>query len=106
MGLDEWNTILQVASVVVLGATFLIGAGALWTSYVVNKRQAERIATLERDTADALKSVAETNERTQKLELEAAVQRERAAKADERAAKAELALAELMRRTTPKEVNT
>jgi hypothetical protein len=81
MGLEEWNTVLQVASVVVLGVTFLIGAGAVWTSYLVNKRQGERMAAMARDTANASKAAAEANARAAEANAEAAQARKETAEA-------------------------
>jgi hypothetical protein len=88
MPLEELNRILQFASVVVLGLTFAIGAGAVWTSYLIGKRQEER-------TAKALADAAKANERAGKLELEAAQQRERAANAERE-------LLEMQERMTPR----
>src|SRR5437667_5063308 len=61
MTLEGLNTFLQLASAVILALTFLVGAGAIWTSYRLRKRQSARIAA---------------------IELEAAQQRERAAVAE------------------------
>jgi len=70
MTLEEWNTALRVASVVVIGVTFLIAAGALWTSYLVNQRQEERIAAIGNDAATANLKAAQINERAEQLALE------------------------------------
>src|SRR5262249_31175305 len=86
--LEDWNTVLQVGSAIVLCATFVIGTGALWTSYVLGKRQELRIAAIQRDAAEA-------NERTKRLEIEAAEQRERAAVAERQ-------LLELQQRMKPR----
>jgi len=75
MTLETWNTVLQFASAVLLGLTFVVGAGAIWTSYVLNNRLTERVAGVGRDAAVA-------NERAGRIELEAVQQRERAAKAE------------------------
>lgn len=96
MTLEDWSTVFQFASVILLGLTFAIGAGAIWTSYLVGKRQQERIATAGQQaaeanekaakategTAKALADAANANERAGKIELEAAQQRERAANAE------------------------
>jgi hypothetical protein len=43
MSLEHWNTVLQFASAVLLGMTFAVGAGAIFTGYLIGKRQDERI---------------------------------------------------------------
>src|SRR5438309_2050260 len=92
MTLEDWNTVLQFASAALLGLTFAVGAGAIWTGYVLGKRQDERIVATERGTADA-------NERATKLELEVAQQRERAAKAEHD-------LLALQQRLAPRRINS
>lgn len=82
MTLEEWNTIFQFGSAILLGLTFAVGTGAVITGYFLGKRQEERIAIAGEGTAKALAEVAAANERTTKLELEASQQRERAAKAE------------------------
>jgi len=96
MRLEDWNTVLQFASAILLGLTFAVGAGAIFTGYLIGKRQEVRIAATEQGTAEANKKAAEAgegtakalaqvaaaNERATKLEFEAAQQRERAAKAE------------------------
>lgn len=96
MKLEDWNTIFQFASAVLLGLTFAVGAGAIITGYFLGKNQAERIAGTEHAAAEANKRAAEAgegtakaladaasaNERAGKLELEASSQRARAAKAE------------------------
>lgn len=115
MKLEDWNTVLQFASAVLLGLTFAVGAGAIFTGYLISKRQDERIVATERGTADANKRAAEagegtakalaeaaaTNERANKLEIEAARQRERAAKAEHDLLELQQRLA--WRRISPKE---
>jgi hypothetical protein len=73
MTLEEWNTVLQFASAALLGLTFAVGAGAIWTGYVLGKRQEGRIAATEHGTAEANRKAAEASERAGKLEKEAAI---------------------------------
>lgn len=61
MKLEDWNTLLQFVSAVLLGLTFAVGAGAIWTGYVLSKRQDERIARISRDVAEANARAAEAN---------------------------------------------
>jgi hypothetical protein len=77
MTLEGWNTFLQFASAVLLGLTFAVGAGAIWTGYVLGKRQEVRIAATERGTAEANKKVAEAGEGTAKALAEVAAANER-----------------------------
>jgi hypothetical protein len=51
MKLELWNNLFQQTSVVLLGITFFVGAGALWTSKRLNVLQAERLIKLETDLA-------------------------------------------------------
>jgi len=53
MTLEDWNVVLQILSAVVLGATFLIGSGALWTSYLVGLRQEARLAEMNQRAEEA-----------------------------------------------------
>jgi len=78
MTLEDWNTLFQVASVVLLGFTFVVGALAILTDRQISARQAARMASAARD----------------------------AAMANERAAKAELELAQLRKRQDPRQLNT
>jgi hypothetical protein len=80
--LESLNTALEVASAILLGLTFIVGTGAIFTSHVLNKRQEERIALVQKDTADA-------NNR-------AGVASQRASEADERA-KGLVVMAETLR---------
>jgi len=88
MTLEGWNTILQFASAVLLGATFVVGAGAIWTSHRLGQIQQERIAQADRAAAEARQAAAEANEK--------------AALLNDRAARAELQLAELDRQQGPR----
>lgn len=69
MSLESWNTVLQFASAVLLGLTFMVGAGAIFTSYVIVKHQEERIAIAGRDAANALERAAELNRKTEEERL-------------------------------------
>lgn len=69
MTLEDWNTILQFASAVLLGLTFAVGAGAVWTGYVLGRRQEERIKATEKATADANARAAEANEKAEQERL-------------------------------------
>jgi hypothetical protein len=49
MTLEFWNTIFQWGAVGLVALTFVFVAGAVWTSNLINERQATRLATLESD---------------------------------------------------------
>jgi hypothetical protein len=51
MTLEFWNTIFQWGAVGLVALTFVFVAGAVWTSNLINERQAARVATLESDVA-------------------------------------------------------
>jgi hypothetical protein len=78
MSLEHWNTVLQFASAVLLGLTFAVGAGAIFTGYLIGKRQDERIATTERDAAEANERAAELEAKAAQLQLD--LEKERAAR--------------------------
>jgi len=73
--LENWKTIFETGGVILLGLTFLFGAGALITSRKVNELQAQQLREFDKDLTTA------------KMDL--AKQQERAAHADERAAHAD-----------------
>lgn len=96
MTLEDWNTVFQFGSAILLGLTFLFGTAAILTGQILSRRQEARIASAQWDaaqaneraaeaeagTATALVETAAIKERANKLELEAAKQRERAARAE------------------------
>ena len=92
MSLENWNTVLQIASVVLLGLTFAVGTGAIITGYLIGKRQEERIATTGRDAAEANSRAAEAGEGTAKALAAAAVANARAAELEASAAQLQLDL--------------
>src|SRR5436305_3826275 len=80
---EDWYWFCQVSSLVLLGATVVLGAGALFAGNVLNKRQASEIATLK--------------ESTEKQKGETARANESAGKANESAARAQKETASLYR---------
>lgn len=79
MTVEDWNTLLQIGSVVLLGLTFAVGGTAFWTASRLAKQQAERIAANELGTANA-------NARAAKSEADAAKANEGLAKSNEKIA--------------------
>ena len=55
MSLESLHIVLNVASAVLLGLTFIVGAGAIITGLRLGNRQAERIAVVTHETAMANK---------------------------------------------------
>jgi hypothetical protein len=47
MNVESLNSLFQWASVGLIAITFFVGAGALWTGSIINKRQTERLVLLE-----------------------------------------------------------
>ncbi len=80
MPLESWNTFFNFASAILLGFTFAVGAGAVITSHFVNKRQSERLVTLEtarlrqeQETAEAKRALLELQERARPRTIDADV---------------------------------
>lgn len=78
MTLESWNTVLQFASAVLLGLTFAVGAGAIFTNHILSKRQEGRIASVQKEAAEANKQAgqafqraSEADERARALEVRA-----------------------------------
>lgn len=59
MPLEEKDLLLKYASGVLAGLTFMVGIGALVTAHTLGNRQAEKIARLEKETAEAKQKQAE-----------------------------------------------
>jgi len=105
MTLEDWNTFLQFASAVLLGLTFAGGAWAIWTGYVLGKRQEERIATAGRDASDANKKAAEAGEGTAKALAQVAEANARAAEANRIAEQERLARLQIEARFAHRKVS-
>jgi len=92
MSLEQWNTVLQFSSALLLGLTFAVGAGAIFTGYLIGKRQDERLAVTERDAAEANKQAALAGQGTASALAQAAAANERAAGLEAKAAQLQLDL--------------
>jgi len=92
MSLEQWNTVLQFSSALLLGLTFAVGAGAIFTGYLIGKRQDERLAVTERDAAEANKQAALAGQGTASALAQAAAANERAAGLEAKAAQFQLDL--------------
>jgi hypothetical protein len=71
MPLEVWYTSLQVGSIVLLGLTFIVGGGAIFTGIKVNRRQAILIEGLKRQNLETESKL--EAERTTRLELERSI---------------------------------
>jgi hypothetical protein len=88
-----------------LGLTFAVGAGAIFTGYLIGKRQDERIATTERDAAEANKRAAEAGQGTASALAQAAAANERAAELEAKAAQLQLDLEKERAARLPRSIN-
>src|SRR5687767_8438713 len=59
VSLDSWNDLFNSLGVVLIGATFIVGLGALLTGRQINKRQAAALVTLSTELARAHTALAE-----------------------------------------------
>lgn len=105
MSLEHWNTVLQVASAVLLALTFAVGTGTVFTGYLISKRQDERIATTARDAAEANKQAAQAGQGTARALAEAAAANERAAGLEAKAAQLQLDLEKERAARLPRSIN-
>jgi hypothetical protein len=78
MNVEFWNSVFQWGSVALIAITFVFGAGALWTSNRINKRQTGRLVALEKDLTDAKASLAKQQERAANAERQLLELQERA----------------------------
>jgi hypothetical protein len=68
--LESWHTILQWSAAILVGITFLVGIATVWVGDRVNRRQTERIAGLEKATAEAKQKQAEAERENAEAQLE------------------------------------
>lgn len=78
MSLDNLNTFFNFVSAVLLGVTFAVGAGAVITGHLLNKRQAERLVRMETDLTNAQRQLAEQQARAATAERDLLELKERA----------------------------
>lgn len=86
MTLEWWNNFFQIASAVLLGLTFAVGLGAAWTGSRVNKRQAERLAIVATQAAEANAQAANAYARAAEANLKAEEERLARVKIEQRLA--------------------
>jgi len=72
MSLEGWKAAFEIVGVILLGLTFLAGAGVLITSNRVNARQAERLRQFDQDLTGAKTELGKQQERAAKAEHDAA----------------------------------
>jgi len=54
---ESWHSVFEWLSIILVAGTVIAGAGAIITSRIINKRQAEKILGLERANIDAQKEL-------------------------------------------------
>ena len=82
MSVEFWKTICDWAAVVLVGLTFIAGAGALLAGRVLNSRQSEQLRKFEADLASAKTDNLTLQKQVAILQTDASIQQERAAKAE------------------------
>jgi hypothetical protein len=102
MSVETFKSLFDVLTVVLLGLTFLAGAGVLITGNIINQRQSEHLKVFDSDLTKAKSDLATQQERAAKAEGNIALAEQHAAEAtkaagqaNEKAAKAQLELARL-----------
>lgn len=78
MSLEALHSLFQIGSVVLLGLTFFVGAGALITGNRLNRQQAERLRTFDADLTAAKLALADQQVRAAAAEKELLELKERA----------------------------
>jgi hypothetical protein len=79
MSVEQWKSLFDIGTVVLAGLVFLLGAGALITGNIINKRQSEQLTQFARDLrdkdvkiAEAQRDAADANAKTAGLRLDIA----------------------------------
>jgi hypothetical protein len=105
MSVEAWKAIFDWGTVVLVGLTFVFGAGALITGNILSERQEKELSQVKLQTASAQKDADDANERSKSLEhanlelrSQVATLETGAAKQQERAAEAEQELLRLQDR--------
>src|SRR5690242_13901961 len=98
MSVEGLKTFFDWGTVVLLGLTFIFGAGALVTGNVLNKRQEKELTQLRKETGEANEKAGQANERAGELEKDAATLRKEAE--DERLARVKIEASVAWRRLT------
>jgi hypothetical protein len=97
MSVEAWKSFFDIAAVVLLGLTFIAGAGVLLTGNVINRRQETKLLQFEGDITRAKSDLAKQQERAANADSRVAGLEDEASKQQERAAKAEGELLKLQR---------
>jgi hypothetical protein len=59
MSLENWKSVFELGSIVLLGLTFVFGGGVFWTTREVNKKQAEELRQFQLQLTRARRETAE-----------------------------------------------
>lgn len=73
MSVEAWKSLFDMLTVVLLGLTFLAGAGVLFTGNIVNNRQAGQLRQFNTDLTTAKTELSKQQERAAKAESQIAV---------------------------------
>jgi hypothetical protein len=93
MSVELWKGIFDWAAVVLVGLTFIAGAGALITGRILSHREEERLRQFDSELTGAKNELVKQQGQTAQVEVALEAQKERTAKAEKDASDAALALA-------------
>lgn len=93
MSVELWKAVFDWAAVILVGLTFIAGAGALITGNVLSNRQDEQLRQFSSDLTKAKTSLAEQQERAATAEGNIALAEQHASEADAKAEGFRLAIA-------------
>ncbi len=85
MSVEAWKSLFDIAAVVLLGLTFVAGAGVLLTGNIINKRQEEKLRKFDGDLTAAKSDLAKQQERAAKAESSIALAEQHSAEANAKA---------------------
>lgn len=105
MSVESWKSLCDIAAVILLGLTFVAGAGVLISGNIINSRQSTKLQQFDLDLAAAKIKASTADSRVAGLEKDAADAKAEMAKQQTRAAIAEKSLLELQRQAEPRRLS-
>ena len=85
MSVEALKSLFDIAAVILLGLTFLAGAGVLITGNIINKRQEGKLRQFDTDLTGAKTELANQQERAAKAEANIAIAEQHSAEANAKA---------------------
>jgi hypothetical protein len=85
MSVEDWKSLFDILTVVLLGLTFLAGAGVLITGNIINRRQVEKLRQFDSDLTLAKSDLSKQQERAAKAEASIALAEQHSAEANAKA---------------------